>query len=73
MSILFLLIPIGLLLIAIAVWAFLWAVDHEQFEDLDKAAHSILYDDDEATPEPAEPAPDADDLRNSVAKRDPEA
>jgi cbb3-type cytochrome oxidase maturation protein len=73
MSIVFLLIPIGLGLVAIAVWAFLWAVDHEQFEDLDKAAHSILYDDDEPPPEQAEPATDADDLRDSIAKRDPEA
>ena len=53
MSIIFLLIPLGLLLVAIAVWAFVWAVNHEQFEDLDKAARSILYDDDEAAPERA--------------------
>jgi cbb3-type cytochrome oxidase maturation protein len=55
MSIVFFLIPLGLVLVAIAVWAFVWAVDHDQFEDLDKAAHSILFDDDE---EPSEPAAD---------------
>ncbi len=48
MSIVFFLIPLGLILVAIAVWAFIWAVNHGQFEDLDKAAHSILFDDDEA-------------------------
>ena len=46
MSILFLLIPLGLVLVAIALWAFIWAADHDQFEDLDRAAHSILFDDD---------------------------
>ena len=46
MSILLLLIPLGLLLVVIALWAFFWAVDHDQFEDLDRAAHSILFDDD---------------------------
>lgn len=40
------LIPLGLLLMGIAVWAFVWAVNHDQFEDLDRAGHSILFDDD---------------------------
>jgi cbb3-type cytochrome oxidase maturation protein len=44
-SILFVLIPLGLLLLGIAVWAFVWAVNHEQFEDLDRAASSILFED----------------------------
>jgi cbb3-type cytochrome oxidase maturation protein len=46
MSSLFVLIPVALLLLAAAIWAFLWAVDHDQFEELDRAATSILYDDD---------------------------
>ncbi len=46
MSIILLLIPLGLVLVALAVWAFVWAVDHDQFEDLDRAAQSILFDDD---------------------------
>jgi len=44
MSILFLLIPLGLVLLGIAVWGFIWAVDHDQFDDLDRAAYSILLD-----------------------------
>ena len=51
MSMLFVLIPLGLMLLAIAAWAFIWAVDHDQFEDLDRAGESILYDDDIATPD----------------------
>ena len=33
MSILLLLIPLGLGLVSIALWAFIWAVDHDQFDD----------------------------------------
>lgn len=47
MSVVFFLIPLGILLTGVAVWAFIWAVNHDQFDDLDRAAHSILYDDDE--------------------------
>lgn len=46
MSSLFLLIPLGLGLLGIAVWAFIWAVNHDQFEDLDQAAYSILFEED---------------------------
>jgi cbb3-type cytochrome oxidase maturation protein len=46
MSILFVLVPLGMMLLAIAVWAFFWAVDHDQFDEFDRAAHSILFDDD---------------------------
>jgi cbb3-type cytochrome oxidase maturation protein len=54
MSILFVLIPLGLVLLGIAVWGFIWAVNNEQFEDLDQAAHSILFEDDPITPEPTD-------------------
>ncbi len=47
MSILYFLIPISLLLLGIAIWAFVWAVDNDQFDDLDGPAYSILFDDEE--------------------------
>ena len=46
MSILFLLIPLSLILLGIAIWAFFWAVNSDQFDDLSGPAYSILYDDD---------------------------
>ena len=56
MSIIFVLIPLGLGLLAIALWAFVWAVNHDQFDDLDRAAHSILFEeDDPATPSATTP------------------
>lgn len=47
MSILYLLIPLALLLLAVAVWAFFWAVGSGQFDDLDTPAMRILLDDDD--------------------------
>ena len=47
MEILFVLIPLSLVLLGIAVWAFFWAVRTGQFEDLDSPAYRILMDDDE--------------------------
>lgn len=53
MSILYLLIPLSLTLLGLAIWAFFWAVKHDQFEDLEGPAHRILFDEDEndLTPE----------------------
>ncbi|MCG6886401.1 MAG: cbb3-type cytochrome oxidase assembly protein CcoS [Proteobacteria bacterium] len=47
MSILFLLIPLAMVFLGIALWAFLWAVKSGQFEDMEGPAHRILMDDDD--------------------------
>lgn len=47
MEILYLLIPIALFVLAIAIWGFIWAVKSGQFEDLEGPAHRILMDDDD--------------------------
>ena len=47
MNILYLLIPIALVILGIAVWAFMWAVRSGQYEDMEGPAHRILMDDDE--------------------------
>ena len=47
MSGLLYLIPIALLLGLIGLGAFLWALRSGQFDDLDGAAHRILFDDDD--------------------------
>lgn len=46
MDILFLLIPLGLVLVGIIAWFFIWSVNNRQFEDLEGPAHSIIHDDD---------------------------
>lgn len=50
MEILYLLIPLSIVLVALIVGAFLWAIRSGQFEDLDGPAHRILLDDDEDPP-----------------------
>jgi cbb3-type cytochrome oxidase maturation protein len=52
MSALAYLIPVALFLGLLGLAAFLWALKSGQFEDLDGAAHRILFDDDEAQPKP---------------------
>ena len=47
MDILYLLIPLSMLLVAVMVAAFLWAIRSGQFDDLEGPAHRILLDDDE--------------------------
>jgi len=44
MSILFILIPLSLLLVAFAAWAFFWAVGAGQFDDLESPGWEILND-----------------------------
>ena len=54
MTILYLLIPLSLILLGLAVWAFFWAVKNDQFDDLEGPAHRILFDEDENDLSPEE-------------------
>ncbi|MDH3589209.1 MAG: cbb3-type cytochrome oxidase assembly protein CcoS [Gammaproteobacteria bacterium] len=51
MNIIFVLIPVGLVLLLVAIGAFFWAVRTGQFDDLDTPAVRILSDDDNRPPE----------------------
>ncbi|MBQ4831123.1 cbb3-type cytochrome oxidase assembly protein CcoS [Alteromonas sp. CI.11.F.A3] len=46
MSIIYVLIPIAIIIVALALVIFFWAVKTNQFEDLDRQGYSILFDDD---------------------------
>ena len=48
MEALYLLIPISLMLVALAIWIFFGAADGGQFEDLEGPALRVLHDDDSA-------------------------
>ena len=52
MNALLILIPLSLVLLVAALWAFAWAVKRGQFDDLDTPAIAILAED--------EPAPERD-------------
>jgi cbb3-type cytochrome oxidase maturation protein len=45
MNIIFLLIPLGIVLLGLAVWGFFWAVGDGQFDDLESPGWSVLTDD----------------------------
>jgi cbb3-type cytochrome oxidase maturation protein len=45
MSIVYVLIPLGLVLVGIGLWAFFWAVGSGQFDDLDSPGWTVLSDD----------------------------
>lgn len=47
MASLYLLIPIAIVFVCIAVGIFLWAVRSEQFEDLERQGYDILFDEDD--------------------------
>jgi len=49
MSMLYILVPLSLVLVVFAAWAFLWAVNAGQFDDLDSPAWDMLADDDQSS------------------------
>jgi cbb3-type cytochrome oxidase maturation protein len=55
MSIIYYLIPLTLVLVGIACWAFFWAVGDGQFDDLESPGWDVLRD---------EAEPQRDDPRN---------
>tara|TARA_R110002074_G_scaffold402348_1_gene608363 strand:- start:4599 stop:4805 length:207 start_codon:yes stop_codon:yes gene_type:complete len=44
---LYFLIPVSIILVAIVIAVFLWAVKSGQFDDLEGPAHSILYEEED--------------------------
>ena len=63
MNVLIYLIPAALLLGLLGLCGFLWALKHDQFDDLDGAAARVL-DDDEAPPAPQAAGPAMKDAKS---------
>ncbi|MEJ6079323.1 cbb3-type cytochrome oxidase assembly protein CcoS [Vibrio sp. 1-Bac 57] len=63
MSIIYVLIPIAMIFVAIAVLVFFWAVKSNQYDDLDREGVNILFDED-MTPSKT-PQADLTDTENS--------
>lgn len=47
MDALYVMIPIAIVLVALAIRLLFWAVDSGQYDDMEGPAHSILFDDDD--------------------------
>lgn len=59
MSIISVLIPIAVLFVILGLAIFFWAVKSKQFDDLDKEAFSILFDEKQQKPKDDKtPSPD---------------
>ena len=63
MNVIYFLIPLAMLLLAFGIAAFLWAVKSGQFDDLDREAYRILFDEDEAKKPQETPDSQKDQLR----------
>ena len=50
MSMVYILIPLALMLLAIAAWALIWAIRSGQFDDLESHGWSVVLDDDQKPP-----------------------
>jgi cbb3-type cytochrome oxidase maturation protein len=70
MEIIYLMVPLGLVLVGLGLWAFFWAVGSGQFDDLDSPGWSVLDDDKQR--DPPSPAPAADAEPGSPARPDEE-
>lgn len=66
MSIIYVLIPLAVMLLALAIWALLWAIKNGQFDDLESHGWSVVLDDDQKPPPASEPA---DETENSPEKQ----
>jgi len=65
MSMLYVLIPLAVLLLAVAIWALIWAIKSGQFDDLESHGWSVVLDDDQKPPSlPDEESSDGDKSEN---------
>lgn len=75
MEIVILLVPVMLILVAMGIFLFSWAVKNGQYDDLEGPAHRILYDDDkdmipeEARIDKPEPREDKQDNPENAPER----
>ncbi len=47
MSVIYVLIPLAIIIVLVAIAIFFWAVKKNQFDDLDRQGYEILFDEDE--------------------------
>jgi cbb3-type cytochrome oxidase maturation protein len=74
MEILYLMVPLGLVLVGAGLWAFFWAVGSGQFDDLDSPGWSVLDDERKRKSSSTESSDDtSDETPKREAKEPPTA
>ena len=63
MSIIYVMIPLALALVGLAIWALVWAIRSGQFDELESHGWTPVLDDDER------PAADPEDARKPRSER----
>lgn len=71
MAIIYVLIPLSVVLMALAVGAFFWAIRNGQFDDLDTPALNILDEDDRPDDRPDDPPANQPGDTTAPAHEDP--
>jgi cbb3-type cytochrome oxidase maturation protein len=71
MNILLILIPVTLIVVGVAVALFFWAVNHQQFDDLDSPAVLPLMDDPPPASQDEEKATCASDFNHDASAPEP--
>jgi cbb3-type cytochrome oxidase maturation protein len=66
MEILYLMVPLGMVLVGLGVWAFFWAVGSGQFDDLDSPGWTVLDDETRRKPHQGDASADADAASRST-------
>lgn len=69
----YLMIPIAMVFVAIAIAVFFWSVKSDQFEDLDRHGSNILFDDDDTAHRQAQPnnPQDKEEQQRTNQQKDP--
>lgn len=68
MSIIYVLIPLSIILVGVAVWALIWAVRSGQFDDLESQGWNVVLDDD-SKPPPDDAGPNKEAREKAGGKR----
>ena len=71
MSMLYVLIPLAIILLAFAVWALVWAIRTGQFDDLESHGWSVVLDDDQKPPGDPDDSSQSQDPETDDRKQEP--
>jgi cbb3-type cytochrome oxidase maturation protein len=69
MSMLYVLIPLAVVLLAFAVWALVWAIRNGQFDDLESHGWSVVLDDDQRPPGDPDQADDSTETEEEKGEK----
>ncbi len=68
MSIIYVLIPLAIVIILVAIGVFFWAVKSDQFNDLERQGYNILFDEDGKQARPGDRKDKASEQAPSATK-----